>query len=259
MNAQKYTQKSLEAIQDAQNLAIEHQNMQIELPHLAYALLNQEGGLIPQLMVKVGVEADVLAQRILELVQKMPRVSGSGREQGKIYVSQKVDQLFVDAEKTADKMNDDYVSVEHLFLTLLDAPERDLQQLFRSFGLSKDAFLKVLMEVRGNTRVTSDSPESTYDALKKYGYDLVERARNHKLDPVIGRDSEIRNVIRILSRKTKNNPVLIGEPGVGKTAIAEGLAQRIVRGDVPRQLERSQCLCAGYGCTDCRRKVPGRI
>lgn len=237
MNAQKFTQKSLEAIQDSHSIAIEHMNMQIEQEHLLYALIVQEGGLINQLLAKMNVDVSDFKAKVKNLIDSMPRVTGPGRESGKIYVSPDVDRVLIEAENQAERMKDEYVSVEHIVLSLLDTPKQSLKKIYNDFGITKDKFLSALSSVRGNTRVTSDTPESTYDVLSKYGSDLVEQAKNNKLDPVIGRDSEIRNVIRILSRKTKNNPVLIGEPGVGKTAIAEGLAIRIVRGDVPDNLK----------------------
>ncbi|MDD6175908.1 MAG: AAA family ATPase, partial [Firmicutes bacterium] len=259
MNAQKFTQKSLEAIQEAQNLAIEYQNMQIEEAHLIASLLRQENGLIAQLMKKMEIDPEQLEAAAMAEVEKLPRVTGSGRESGKVYVSGAVDSALVQAEQTAEKMKDEYVSVEHLFLALLEHPDDAAQKLFARFGVEKNKFLAALQSVRGNTRVTSDSPEDTYDALAKYGQDLVELARNHKLDPVIGRDSEIRNVIRILSRKTKNNPVLIGEPGVGKTAIAEGLALRIVRGDVPNSLKDRKIFSLDMGALVAGAKFRGEF
>lgn len=237
MNAQKLTEKSLEAIQSANDMAISHQNQMIQQVHLLCALLEQENGLIPQLFEKVGVSKETAVRDLEQQINQLPSVMGSGRKADSVYIAQDVDMVLTDAEKQADKMRDAYVSVEHLMLSLFDHANADLKKLFQKWNLKKADFMKALMAVRGNQQVTGQNPEETYDVLKKYGQDLVQLARNNKLDPVIGRDSEIRNVIRILSRKTKNNPVLIGEPGVGKTAIAEGLALRIVRGDVPDNLK----------------------
>ena len=236
MNLKKFTQKSLEALQDAQSLATENQNPQVEQEHLLLALLEQENSLIKELIKKIGNEERVEIE-VRKLVLNKPKVTGGGRQTNNIYVSQDLDITLANAEKVAKNMKDEYVSVEHIMLSLFDNFNVSLKNIFREYGITKNEFLKALSEVRGNRRVTSDNPEETYDALKKYGQDLVEMARQQKLDPVIGRDNEIRNVIRILSRKTKNNPCLIGEPGVGKTAIAEGLALRIVRGDVPEGLK----------------------
>ena len=236
MNAQKFTQKSLEAIQQAQNLAVQNQNSQIEEEHLILALLEQEDSLIKELLNKMGVSEN-FENDIRNKVENDPKMVGGARKADAIYVSQDVDMVLSNSEKIADKMKDEYVSVEHIMLAIFDNPSNEIKEIFKRYNVNKNDFLKALLSVRGNTRVTSDNPESTYDVLKKYGQDLVQMAREQKLDPVIGRDTEIRNVITILSRKTKNNPCLIGEPGVGKTAIAEGLALRIVRGDVPEGLQ----------------------
>ncbi|MBU5434124.1 ATP-dependent chaperone ClpB [Pseudoflavonifractor sp. MSJ-37] len=259
MNAQKYTQKSLEAIQSAQSIATEYGNQQIEQPHILLALLLAENGLIPQLLGNMGLTVPSFTAAVKAEVEKLPRVSGAGREQGKVYVAQDVDQALNAAESIAASMKDEYVSVEHLLLALVEHPNSALKDLFRVYNVNKEGVLKALTAVRGNQRVTSDNPEETYDALKKYGTDLVERARQNKLDPVIGRDDEIRNVIRILSRKSKNNPVLIGEPGVGKTAIAEGLAQRIVKGDVPNPLKDKTIFALDMGSLIAGAKYRGEF
>ena len=236
MNIQKFTQKSIEAIQNAQNIAIENQNSQVEQEHIILALLEQENSLIKELIKKIGSEEN-FEEDVRKNVQNKPKMIGGARQNDGIYVSQDVDIVLANAETIAKKMKDEYVSVEHIMLSIFDNANKDVKEILRRHNITKNEFLKALSSVRGNTRVTTDNPESTYDALKKYGQDLVALAREQKLDPVIGRDTEIRNVIRILSRKTKNNPCLIGEPGVGKTAIAEGLALRIVRGDVPEGLK----------------------
>ena len=234
MNMNQFTQKTVEALQRAQSLAIEYQHMQVEQEHLMAALLEDPNGLISQLLTRMGMNADGLRKAVTDSLGRIPRVSGPGREADKVYISPEVEKALLEAESRAKQMKDEYLSVEHVWLGICAKPNNRVKELLRTFNYQEANFLKALSAVRGATRVTSDNPEETYDALKKYGSDLVELARNHKLDPVIGRDNEIRNVIRILSRKTKNNPVLIGEPGVGKTAIAEGLAPADCRAETCR-------------------------
>jgi ATP-dependent Clp protease ATP-binding subunit ClpB len=259
MNAQKFTQKSLEAINSAQNLVIQNQNAQVEQEHVLLALLEQENSLIKELLKKMNINSDNFEQEVKKKVDSKAKMTGGARQAGGIYVAQDVDKMLTQSEKIAENMKDDYVSVEHIMIAMLDNPNREVKDLFKTFGIDKNKFLKALSAVRGNARVTTDNPESTYNALEKYGQDLVALARAQKLDPVIGRDSEIRNVIRILSRKTKNNPCLIGEPGVGKTAIAEGLALRIVRGDVPENLKDCTIFSLDMGALVAGAKYRGEF
>ena len=259
MNTNQFTQKTMEALQKAQSLAIEHQNQALEPEHLLAALASQENGFIPQLLKRMGVEPSAFAVAAQEKVEQLPHVSGTGRDPDKVYISQDTDKALNAAQKQAAAMKDEYVSVEHVFLGILEAPNRAAGDLFRAFSIDKNNFLNQLAALRGNQRVTSDHPEDTYDVLEKYGQELVSLAKQNKLDPVIGRDQEIRNVIRILSRKRKNNPCLIGEPGVGKTAIAEGLAQRIVRGDVPDNLKDRKVFSLDMGALVAGAKYRGEF
>lgn len=259
MNMNQLTQKTIEALQNAQRLAVEYSNQAVEQEHLLAALAQQEQGLIPQLLTTLGADPNAFAQAALQKVEALPRVTGTGRDPEKVYISGDLDRALNAAEQQAKQMKDEYISVEHVFLGMLQRPGKAAGELFKAFGITAEAFMKQLSAVRGNQRVTTDNPESTYDALKKYGQDLVEMARANKLDPVIGRDGEIRNVIRILSRKRKNNPVLIGEAGVGKTAIAEGLAQRIVRGDVPENLKDRTVFSLDMGALVAGAKYRGEF
>ena len=259
MNMNQLTQKTIEALQNAQRLAVEYSNQAVEQEHLLAALAQQQDGLIPQLLTTLGADPNAFAQAALQKVEALPRVTGSGRAPEKVYISGDLDRALNAAEEQAKQMKDEYISVEHVFLGILQRPGKAAAELFKMFGITQEDFMKQLSAVRGNQRVTSDNPESTYNALKKYGQDLVEMARANKLDPVIGRDSEIRNVIRILSRKRKNNPVLIGEAGVGKTAIAEGLAQRIVRGDVPENLKDRTVFSLDMGALVAGAKYRGEF
>ena len=254
MNINKFTQKSIQAVNDLEKIAYEYGNQEIEEEHLLYCLLNQEDSLILKLIEKMEINKDELQRSLIDALNKRPKVSG-----GQVYIGKDLNRVLVSAEDEAKAMGDEYVSVEHLFLSLLRYPNAGIRDLFRNYGITRDRFLQALSTVRGNQRVTSDNPEVTYDTLNKYGEDLVEKARNQKLDPVIGRDTEIRNVIRILSRKTKNNPVLIGEPGVGKTAAVEGLAQRIVRGDVPDTLKDKTIFALDMGALVAGAKYRGEF
>lgn len=255
MNISKFTQKSVEAVQNCEKLAYEYGNQQIDQEHLLVSLLKLDDSLILKLITKMGISGEQFADEAEAALKKLPKVSGGGQ----VYLTQELNKVLIDAEDEAKAMGDEYVSVEHLFLCLLKQPNKTMKELFRTYGIDRNKFLQALSTVRGNQRVTSDNPEATYDTLNKYGSDLVEKARDQKMDPVIGRDAEIRNVIRILSRKTKNNPVLIGEPGVGKTAVVEGLAQRIVRGDVPEGLKDKKLFSLDMGALVAGAKYRGEF
>ena len=255
MNISKFTQKSVEAVQNCEKLAYEYGNQQIDQEHLLVSLLKLDDSLILKLITKMGISGEQFTDEAEAALKKLPKVSGGGQ----VYLTQDLNKVLIDAEDEAKAMGDEYVSVEHLFLCLLKQPNKAMKELFRTYGIDRNKFLQALSTVRGNQRVTSDNPEATYDTLNKYGSDLVEKARDQKMDPVIGRDAEIRNVIRILSRKTKNNPVLIGEPGVGKTAVVEGLAQRIVRGDVPEGLKDKKLFSLDMGALVAGAKYRGEF
>ncbi|MBO6268914.1 MAG: AAA family ATPase, partial [Clostridium sp.] len=254
MNINKFTQKSVEAVQNTEKLAYEFGNQQVDQEHLLLALLRLDDSLILKLINMMGIQGQQFMNEVEQAVNRLPKVQG-----GQVYLTQDCNKVLVNAEDEAKAMGDEYVSVEHLFLRLLKEPNRAVKEIFRMYNITRERFLEVLSKVRGNQRVVSDNPEDTYDTLNKYGYDLVERARDHKLDPVIGRDSEIRNVIMILSRKTKNNPVLIGQPGVGKTAVVEGLAQRIVRGDGPTGLKDKKLFALDMGALMAGAKYRGEF